>query len=181
MIVRDARQEDMAAIVAIYNEDIHTTTSNWSETPQTLDQRLAWFEARSSRGFPTLVADDAGVLLGVAAYGDFRDSLKWPGYRFTVEHSVHVLESAWGRGVGGALMKELLARAAKAGIHVMIGGIDGANTRSIAFHERLGFREAGRLPQTGWKHEHWLDLVFMQRFIQGEGRDDQNFQKPLDE
>jgi L-amino acid N-acyltransferase YncA len=166
MLVRDATEADLPDIVSIYNEEVHTKTSIWSEAAQTLDERIAWFAARTSRGFPTLVAEEGGVLLGVAAYGDFRDSIKWPGYRFTVEHSVHVRQETWSRGVGAALMNGLFARAKAGAIHVMLGGIDGANERSLRFHERLGFREVGRLPQTGWKHERWLDLVFVQRFIE---------------
>ena len=95
----------------------------------------------------------------------FRDNERLHGYRFTVEHSVHVREVAWGRGVGRRLMDELIARAAAAGVHVMIGAVDGANGGSVRFHERLGFVEQGRLREVGWKHDRWLDVVFMARRI----------------
>src|SRR5882672_962748 len=99
MQVREARQEDMPEVVAIYNEEIPTTTSTWTEKLQTLSERLAWFEARSARGFPTVVAEEGKKVVGVAGFGDFRDSVQKEGYRFTVEHSVHVMQSRWGRGV----------------------------------------------------------------------------------
>jgi L-amino acid N-acyltransferase len=165
MLVRDAKRQDLPVVVDIYNEQLHTTTSIWSEIPQTLAERLAWFEARERRGFPTLVAELGGRVIGVAAFGDFRDSVRWRGYRYTVEHSVHVAERSWAQGVGRTLMHALFERAEQMGIHVMIGGIDSANHRSLRFHEQLGFREVGRLPETGWKHGRRCDLVFVQRFI----------------
>ena len=70
-----------------------------------------------------------------------------------------------GRGIGKLLMKELIARARQAGIHVMVGGIDASNLRSLEFHRRLGFREVARMPETGFKHGRWCDLVFVQREV----------------
>jgi len=164
--IRPATDADLPAVLAITNELIPTTTVAWTEDLQTLDQRRAWFAQRTARGFPVLVAvDDGGEVVGIASYGDFRDSLALPGYRFTVEHSVHVRADQRRTGVGRALMLALIDRAAEAGIHVMVGGIDGANLDSIAFHERLGFVEVARMPQTGWKFGRWLDLVLMQLTI----------------
>ncbi len=169
MIIRDAKQEDLQAIVTIYDELIDRTTFAWTEHHETLEERAAWFRERTARGFPTVVAEDDGETLGVASFGDFRDSIKKPGYRFTVEHSVNVLEKAWGRGVGKRLMEALFDRARRLGVHVMVGGIDASNVRSIEFHERLGFREVARMPETGWKHGKWCELVFMQRFLDAAG------------
>ena len=80
---------------------------------------------------------------------------------------LHVDEGAWGAGVGRRLMDELIARAAAAGIHVMIGAVDAANDGSVRFHERIGFVEQGRLREVGWMDDRWLDLVFMVRRIDG--------------
>jgi phosphinothricin acetyltransferase len=169
MHVREARPEDMPEVVAIYNEKIPTTTSIWTERLETLPERIAWFDARNARGFPTIVAEDGAKVVGVAGFGDFRESIRKEGYRFTVEHSVHVAESHWGRGIGSALMHRLFEEAARRNIHAMIGGIDSANTGSIVFHERLGFREVARMPETGFKFGKWLDLVLMQRLLAGSG------------
>ncbi len=111
-----------------------------------------------------LVADD-GQVVGFASYAGFRDSLKWPGYALTVEHTIHVREDRWGSGVGHALMEELLARARAAGKHVVVGALDGANDASLRFHERLGFVEVARMPEVGRKFERWLDLVLVQRIL----------------
>lgn len=169
--IRDATVNDAPAITEITNELLDTTTFTWTEQPQTAEERRHVIEARHARGFPTLVAVDTDTadILGFASYADFRDSLKWPGYRFTVEHSVNVRRNAWRVGLGKMLMLALLERAQRAGVHVMVGGIDGSNTRSIDFHARLGFREVARMPEAGWKHDHWCDLVLMQKFVDGAG------------
>ena len=161
--LRDAGPADVPAINAHYNALIATTTVAWTEEHETLGSRRAWWEAQSRAGNPVLVAEVGGEVVGFAAYDDFRDSQKWPGYRFTVEHSVHVQGDHQGVGVGRALMEALIDRAVAAGKHAMIGAIDSGNTGSIRFHQRLGFTEVGRLPQVGFKFGRWLDLVLMQR------------------
>jgi L-amino acid N-acyltransferase len=162
MIVRDAVERDLAAILDIYNDVIATSTAIYRDTPATLDDRLAWWRAKREPGFPTLVADDDGAVIGFASFGDFRS---WPGYRFTVEHSVHVHRNHRGRGIGTALMHPLIERAASLGKHVMIAGVDAENVGSIAFHERLGFEPVAHFRQVGFKFDRWLDLVFLQRFL----------------
>jgi phosphinothricin acetyltransferase len=165
--VRDARADDVAAITAILNSRIDRTTISYRTEPHSLVEREAWFAAQAAAGLPTLVAVDDGTVVGFATYGPFRDNERLPGFRFTVEHSVHVDETAWGRGVGRRLMDELIARAAAARVHVMVGAVDAANEGSVRFHERVGFVEQGRLREVGWKHDQWLDLVFMVRQIDG--------------
>ena len=160
--VEEAHEADLGAILAIYNDVLATSTAIFSHLPITLEERREWWCARAAQRYPVLVARAASGVVGFASFGDFR---AWPGYRFTVEHSVHVRADARGRGAGSALMRALLARAAALGKHVMIGGVDAANAASIRFHERLGFVQAGRLPEVGFKFERWLDLVFLQRRI----------------
>jgi phosphinothricin acetyltransferase len=147
MPIRPATIADAEAISALYNALVPTDTVAWTEEPETVEQRRAWLADQALRRDP------------------FRDSAKWPGYRFTVEHTVHVRADHWGRGVGRALMEELIGQARAAGKHVMVGGIDGANEASIRFHERLGFAVVARMPQLGWKFDRWLDLVLVQRIL----------------
>lgn len=162
MILRPATDVDLPAVTAIMNAAIAHTTAVWSETPTTLVEMRAWLETRMAAGFPVIVADDAGTAVGYGSYGTFRPR---DGYRLTVEHSVHVAETARGRGIGTALVERLIADATAAGLHAMVGGIDGANTGSIRLHQRQGFREVGRLPEVGRKAGHWLDLVLMHRLL----------------
>jgi phosphinothricin acetyltransferase len=165
MEIRDAEAGDVASITAIYNAHLGTTTHEWIEEPHTDREVDAWRSARQASGLPFLAATDGAEVVGFATYGDFRDSARWPGYRFTVEHSVHVAEAHWGRGTGRALLDGLADRARAAGKRVMVAGIDGANQGSIEFHVRLGFAEVGRLPGIGDKWGQRLDLVLMQRDV----------------
>jgi phosphinothricin acetyltransferase len=163
--IRDATGADVEAISTLYNALVPTTTVAWTEELETVDERRAWLGRQAAQGHPVLVADDGGEVVGFAAYAGFRDSMKWPGYATTVEHTIHVQEETWGRGVGRALMEELLARARAAGKHVMVGALDGANEASLRFHQRLGFVEVARMPEVGRKFDRWLDLVLVQRTV----------------
>jgi len=169
MLIRDATASDMAAVTDIYNALIDTTTVAWTEQHQTLDDRLAWFAQQRTDGYPVLVAvdDEHGddAVIGFAAYASFRGAGRWPGYRYTVEHTIHLDHAVWGAGIGTALLEALVERARAGGLHVMVGAIDADNTGSIRFHERLGFVEVARMPQVGRKFDRWLDLVLMQRIL----------------
>ncbi len=146
-----------------------TTTVAWTEHPETLADRTAWFERQTADGYPVLVAQLGGEgdddVVGFASYGSFRGAGKWPGYRLTVEHTIHVREPYWRSGIGRLLLTALVDRAVGAGLHVMIGAVDGANATSLAFHQRLGFTEVARLPEVGIKFGRWLDLVLVQRVL----------------
>jgi L-amino acid N-acyltransferase YncA len=158
--ITDATEADLPGLVEIYNEVIATSTAVYSSEPVTLGDRLNWWRTRTAQGYPVLVARDAGGVCGFSTFGDFR---AWPGYRFTVEHTVHVRAEGRSRGTGTLLVQALLPRAAALGKHVMIAGVDAANEASIRFHERLGFAQSGRLREVGYKFNRWLDLVFLQR------------------
>lgn len=151
--------------MAIFNELIPTTTIAWTDVLITVDDRRAWWERHRARGFPVLVAvdDAADDVVGMASYGDFRNTPDFEGYRFSVEHSVHVRGDQRGIGIGRMLLNALLERAREAGLHVMVGAIDADNVDSLRFHERMGFTEVARMPEVGWKHGRRLDLVLVQR------------------
>jgi L-amino acid N-acyltransferase YncA len=160
--IGDATEADLAGLVEIYNEVIATSTAVYSTDPVTVAERRDWWRARVRQGYPVLVARDARGVCGFATFGDFR---AWPGYRFTVEHTVHVRADGRSRGLGTHLVQALFPRAAALGKHVMIAGVDAANAASIRFHERLGFTQSGRLREVGYKFDRWLDLVFLQRLL----------------
>ncbi len=162
MEIRDAVESDLPGLLAIYNDVIATSTAVYTYSPVTLEDRAQWWRARLAQGYPVLVAVNESGVQGFSTFGDFRP---WPGYRFTVEHSVHVRADCRGQGVGKELVKALFPRAAALGKHVMIAGVDAANEASIRFHERLGFEKTGHLREVGQKFDRWLDLVFLQRWI----------------
>ena len=98
-------------------------------------------------------------MIGYGSFGDFR---AFDGYRFTVENSVYVAETARRRGAASALLAALIERARTIGKHVMVAGIAGENDISIRLHAKHGFVETARMPEVGFKFGRWLDLVFMQ-------------------
>jgi L-amino acid N-acyltransferase YncA len=157
-----------AAIREIVNEVILTSTAVYDYEPRALATVEAWLAARLEAGQPVLgaVAPTAvgGALVGYASYGPFRP---FAAYRYTVEHSVHVASSHRGRGVGRALMEQLVSLARVRGIRTMVGGIDAANEPSRALHRSLGFEPAGTIRQAGYKFGRWLDLEFWQLVLEG--------------
>jgi phosphinothricin acetyltransferase len=157
-----AVRAQLSEIRDIYNEVIRNSTAVFSDVEVTLENREAWFDAKRAAGFPVLAAVDPSGVVGFGTFGEFR---AWPGYRYSVEHSVHVRADCRRRGVGGALVQALLQEAARMQKHVMIAGIDAQNVTSIALHEKLGFQTVGELKEIACKFGRWLDLKFMQRLI----------------
>ncbi|HWX28650.1 MAG TPA: GNAT family N-acetyltransferase [Steroidobacteraceae bacterium] len=158
-MIDNAIPQDLAEILAIYNEVIRNSTAVYSEEEFTPARGESWFDSKVKQGFPLVVARDSSGITGFATFGEFR---AWPCYRHSVEHSVHVRADCRGRGIGRALVVELLARAAAGSKHVMIAGIDADNAVSIGLHRSLGFTRVGHFHEVGYKFGRWLDLVFMQ-------------------
>lgn len=158
MLVRAASGADAVEIASLLNALLASTTIEWTVTPRTAPDVLEWIGDHEV----VLVAEDRGEVVGVAAFGWFRDVVKWPGYRFTVENTIHVREDRWGSGVGEALMHALIEAARETGKHTMIAAVDSTNEASIRFHQRFGFIEVARMPEVGAKFGRWLDLVMLQ-------------------
>ena len=158
MTIRPAAAADASAIASILSAFVSTTTIEWTDTPQTADSVLGWLDEHET----VVVAQEGDEVVGVAAFGWFRDVVKRPGYRFTVESTVHVRQDRWRSGLGRRLMGALVEEARESGKHTMIAAIDGANVSSIQFHERLGFVQVARMPEVGAKFGRWQDLVLMQ-------------------
>jgi L-amino acid N-acyltransferase len=167
VIIRDALNADLPAIVEIVNAFLLTTTTEWRDAEYTLEERREWLAQHRRAGDPVVVAEVDGEVAGFACYTDFRDSQKWPGYRFVVENTVHVHERHWGKGVGRTLIETLLERAASAGKHVMVAAVDAENVGSIRFHEQCGFVRVARMPDIGFKLGRRLTLVLLQRHVDG--------------
>ena len=159
--VRPAVTADVVPIAAIVNALLPTTTIEWRQEPYTAAAVSAWMAAHEC----VLVAEHASEVVGLAAFGPFRDVAKWPGYRYTVENTVHVRQDRWGSGVGTVLMTALIGTARERGKHSMIAAVDGANEQSIRLHERLGFVEVARMPEVGTKFGRWLDLVLFELLL----------------
>ena len=160
MKIREATLLDISAITDIYNEVILKTNAIYRESQVIPDDRVKWFNQRVDSGYPVIVAEINGEIVGYGAFNDFRFG---EGYSGTVEHSLHVKSENRGNGIGGVIMTELLAIALKQNRKIMVAGIDSENTRSIEFHKRFGFIETARMPGVAIKHEKRLTLVLMQK------------------
>ncbi len=163
--VRDAVETDMDAITQIQNALIATSAIEWTDDLHEVDERVRWLRDQQALGHPVLVAVLHDQVVGWASYSEFRDSRKWPGYRLTVENTIHVREEQWGSGFGRLLMELLIERARNAGLHAMVAAVTGENPASVTFHERLGFQVVARMPQVGTKFARWLDLVLLLRLL----------------
>lgn len=160
--IRPATRDDVPGVLAIYNEAITASTASWDLEPIVLSERLERFDAQSAAGYPLLVAERSGVVIGFASYGPFRAKA---GYARTMEHSVYLDASARGIGLGTQLMEALIVLARASGVHALIAGLDASNEPSLRLHEKLGFAEVGRLRQVGAKFGRWLDLTFLELLL----------------
>lgn len=164
MIIRQATENDVSAILDIFNDALIHSTAVYSYEPATHDEQLAWFKHKQEEHIPVFVAEDELGLLGYITYGQFRPR---PAYRYAMELSIYVDQRARNQGVGKALMEVILDHTEKQGIKTLICGIDSENKASIALCTKFGFRHSGTLKHVGYKFGHWLDLAFYQLELKG--------------
>lgn len=164
--IRPATPADLDAITEIYADAVTNGTASYELEPPTRAEMARRLEALQDGGFPYVVAESEGRVMGYAYAGPFRPR---PAYRFIVENSIYVAPDAKGRGLGRLLLERLIAEAERLGFRQMIAVIgDGhAGSASVKLHERLGFRHGGRLEGSGYKHGRWLDTAFMQLSMNG--------------
>jgi phosphinothricin acetyltransferase len=156
-------ERHLPAIGEILNEVILTSTSLYEYAPRSPTQIADWFAKRRDGNWPVLGIESVdGTLAGFATYGPFR---AFPGYKYTVEHSVYVAKSHRGQGIGATLMRALIAAAEAQQLHVMVGVIDSANEESIRFHRGFGFTPCGTIRHAGRKFGRWLDVEFHQLIL----------------
>jgi L-amino acid N-acyltransferase YncA len=167
-IIRPTVTADIAAITAIYAEAVWTGTATFELTPPDLAEMTRRFTSLTDGGFPFLTAQIGDRIAGYAYAGPYRPR---PAYRFTVENSIYLDPAAHRRGIGAALMRELVAQCEARGYRQMIAVIgDSANAGSVGLHRALGFAMIGTHPKVGLKFGRWLDTVMMQRAL-GDGGD----------
>jgi L-amino acid N-acyltransferase len=152
------------AILEIFNEAIVNSTALYDYQPRQPESMSGWFQTKENGRFPVIGAIDRfDRLLGFASYGTFRN---WPAYKYSIEHSVYIHQDHRRKGIGFALMQQLILAATAQQYHTMIGGIDLTNSSSIALHKKLGFTHTGTIQQAGFKFGHWLDLGFYQLLLE---------------
>lgn len=164
--IRAARAGDIERIAAIYADAVLNGAATYELEPPSAAEMARRFVELTEAGYPFLVALRDGAVAGYAYGGPFRTR---PAYRFSVEDSIYVAAEAKGRGVGRLLLERLIGECEGRGFRQLVAVIgDGApDSPSVILHEKLGFRHAGRLEGSGWKHGRWLDTVFMQLPLNG--------------
>jgi len=162
--IRPATLEDLPHIRAIYNHYVANSTVTFDEAPLTHQALRAKFLRGEKAGYPWLVAvSPSGEILGYANVQAYRDK---SAYRYTVEDSIYLGPAATGKGIGKALLNELIVRSKEAGIKEIVAVIaDRGAEASVALHERAGFREMGRMGKVGFKFDRWLGTIYLQRSL----------------
>lgn len=159
-LIRTATPADIPAIAAIYDEAALNGIATFELEPPGEAEMERRRRTLTDGGFPYLAAEEAGIVVGYAYAGPYRERR---AYRNTLEDSVYLAAAARGRGIGSALLGELLRQSEALGFRQMIAVIgDSANAGSIRLHARLGFAMVGTFHAVGWKHGRWLDTVLMQ-------------------
>ncbi len=159
--VRVATVDDAEAIRGIYNPEVLESTVTFDLVPRSLEEQRAWLQARAGI-HAVLVAEDAGEVVGFASLSPYKER---PAYSTSVEDSVYVRRDQQGRGVGKALLAELLEVATSHGFHAAFGRIVGGHDASIRLHRSLGFEIVGTEREVGRKFGRWLDVVVMQKLL----------------
>ena len=160
--IRRATSADAPAIAAIYNHEVENETSTFDLVPRSLEDQVAWQEAREG-AFGVFVAEIDGpegpLVVGFGALSPYKERA---AYRTTVEDSVYVRRDMGRRGIGRAILTHLLDTAADGGFHAVMARITTLSSGSISLHESLGFRTVGVEREVGRKFNKWLDVCLMQ-------------------
>jgi L-amino acid N-acyltransferase len=159
--IRPATESDLAAINDIYNHYVLTCTCTYQEAPEPIVGRQQWFNDHDQR-HPVIVAEDDGKVIGWGSLSKFHER---SAFRNTVENSIYIHHAHQRRGIGSALLKELIVRARTHGYRAIIAGIDGEQAASAALHTKFGFQKVGHLKQVGLKFGRWLDVIYMELLL----------------
>jgi L-amino acid N-acyltransferase YncA len=163
IIIRPATLADIAAITGIYADAVVNGTASFEIEPPDEAEMTRRQAALLNNGYPYLTAEIEGLLAGYAYAGPYRSR---PAYKWSVEDSIYVAPAMHRKGIGGLLLRRLVAESEQRGFRQMIAVIgDSAQIGSIAVHERAGFSHIGTLRSVGFKHGKWLDTVLMQRAL----------------
>ena len=164
--VRLAVEADAEATRAIYNREVLGSTVTFDLRPRDHQEQVAWLAAHGGAHPATVAVTAAGEVVGFGSLSPWRDR---PAYSTSVEDSVYVRDDQRGQGVGRALLADLLERALAHGFHAVFARIVGGHEASIALHRAVGFEVAGVEREVGRKFGRWLDVVVLERILQGEG------------
>jgi len=165
MLIRPAALQDLPAVQSIYAHHVLHGLASFEEEAPPLEEMRRRYEDVTRQGLPYLVAEERGEVLGYGYCTLYRTR---SAYRHTLEDSIYVKEGKQGKGVGKAVLTELILRCTALNYRQIIAVIgDSANLASIRLHKKFGFTRVGMLPAVGFKFGRWVDSVLMQRDVGG--------------
>ncbi|MFU2135615.1 GNAT family N-acetyltransferase [Gallibacterium anatis] len=159
-LIRPAQQQDLPALLAIYNHEILNGVATFDLQPKSLAERQSWFDEHNKNNHPLLVAEQDGAVLGYASLSRYAEKA---AYNSTVELSA---PSARRQGIASQLMHAVIELAKKDNAtHLIVSLITGTNQASISLHQKFGFNKVGTLHQVGYKHQQFLDVHIYELFV----------------
>ena len=153
---------DAEAIRTIYNHEVVHTAATFDLVPRTLDDQVAWLQARSGAFSAVVATDDTGDVVGFGALSPYKERA---AYRTSVEDSVYVRRDLGGQGVGSLILGRMVEVAADSGFHAIFARINASGEASIALHRKWGFELVGIEREVGRKFNRWHDVALMQRLL----------------
>ena len=158
--IRAATEADLPGIFAIYDEEVRHGTATFDTEPKSAAERREWLRNDGGGRYPILVAEIDGAVAGWARLYAWSPR---PAYDRTAENAVYVSRDHRGRGVGRALLEEIIRLAPGRGVHVLLARIVEGNPASLALHEALGYRTIGVMRGVGEKFGRVLDVRLLDR------------------
>ncbi len=160
MIIRDATETDLPAIVAIYNASIPARTATADTEPVAVESRLDWFRDHDPEKRPLWVAVEKNEIAGWLSLQSFYGR---PAYHATAEISVYVAPALQRRGIGHALFTKAIKEAPRLGLKTLLGFIFAHNQASLRLFETFGFEPWAVLPRVAELDGIERDLLIVGR------------------
>ncbi|WNR46482.1 GNAT family N-acetyltransferase [Paenibacillus roseipurpureus] len=142
--LRDARIEDLAEIVRIYNSTVAGRMVTADTEPVTTASREPWFHVHSPDFRPLWVLENE--LGNICGWLSFQSFYGRPAYNATAEVSIYVDESCRGQGIGRYLMEQAIEACPRLGLKSLLGFIFGHNEPSLQLFRKFGFTNWAHLP-----------------------------------
>lgn len=162
LMIRNAVKADVPEILEIYNDAVRNLAATFDLEEKTLEERMEWF-SHYGGAYPLIVAEIDGKVAGYSSLSKFREK---EAYKSTVELSLYIAPDCRGRGLGKALMEEILKLAKQNGFHTVISGITSGNEVSVRLHEQFSFDYIGNFREVGKKFGVWQDVLFYQLLLE---------------
>jgi len=158
--IRAATHDDLCAIVGIYNWAVNQTFATIDSEPLDTEEAAHWWEAHGKRSVLLVATDETGVVGWARLF-------PWKQRGFdVVEDLVYVDPVHQGRGIGKALLTELIREARDLGYLTIVATIATDNRSGLQLHSKLGFESVGTIKNAAHKFDRWMDITLVQRSLE---------------